>query len=583
MANRPFESRIQDLVYNVDAGVGLRLIKFGLYVLFLIVVMVVYSASEFRGLRDAEAMDYAQLGRNFMLTKTMTTHVVRPSSLWYMIEKSGRADANPKVMEHPDIVHPPVYPMALATGFKVFRSVAFTPVEAGKPWRPEQWVIMPMGHVCTVLTGLLLYLTGRRLFDSRVALLAVTLFFLSNAVWKISISGLPIAMATLFTTFAIYAALTAMGRRDEGRASATWFIPLTLSAVSCGLAFLTRYGTIALLPALLLFVGFSCREKGWRWGSYYLLVVLVVISPWILRNISVCGSPLGLAPYLVLNGDDPVADNVFERTLAPALDSGVVTHALLVKLVAGLGKLYETNLRTLGDGILIGFFVVTFFYSFARENVRRLRWCIVPSIALLCVLAALFGQVTARLLHIFVPVLIVYASAFFFILLDRLQHRLPVMRLGVILGFVGLGAMPLVFTLLPPAATPPYPPYYPPFISRVSSMLTEDELMCTDMPWATAWYGNRKSLLLPTTIDDYYEINDYTHRISGLYFTTITRDREFVKTLQAGVYRTWYPLLIENHEFGLKARLPGDFPLQNYFPLNNLDQMFLSDRDRWRD
>ncbi len=97
--------------------------------------------------------------------------------------------------------------------------------------------------------------------------------------------------------------------------------------------------------------------------------------------------------------------------------------------------------------------------------------------------------------------------------------------------------------------------------------------MCTDMPWATAWYGSRTSLLLPTTIDEYYEINDYMRRISGLYFTTLTRDREYVRTLLTGPYRTWFPLL--------EGRIPSDFPLTQGFPLSNLDQLFLTDRQRW--
>ena len=88
-----------------------------------------------------------------------------------------------------------------------------------------------------------------------------------------------------------------------------------------------------------------------------------------------------------------------------------------------------------------------------------------------------------------------------------------------------LGALPLILTMMPPRAGVPYPPYFPPFITHVSKMLTADEFMCTDMPWATAWYGSRNSLLLPATVDEFYEINDYIKRISGIYFTTLTRNK----------------------------------------------------------
>ena len=53
MAAKPFESKIQNLVYNVDVGVGFQVIKGGLYILFVLVVMLLYTAGQFRGLRDA--------------------------------------------------------------------------------------------------------------------------------------------------------------------------------------------------------------------------------------------------------------------------------------------------------------------------------------------------------------------------------------------------------------------------------------------------------------------------------------------------------------------------------------------------
>jgi hypothetical protein len=88
MAARPFESKIQDIVYNVDVGIGMRLIKLGLFLLVLLSIMVLYTATQFRGLKDAEAMDYAQVGRNLMNRGHFLTQNVRPASMWYLIEHS---------------------------------------------------------------------------------------------------------------------------------------------------------------------------------------------------------------------------------------------------------------------------------------------------------------------------------------------------------------------------------------------------------------------------------------------------------------------------------------------------------------
>ena len=93
------------------------------------------------------------------------------------------------------------------------------------------------------------------------------------------------------------------------------------------------------------------------------------------------------------------------------------------------------------------------------------------------------------------------------------------------------------------------------------------------MPWATAWYGNRTSLYLPASLDEFYEINDSTRHISGLYFTSLTRDKPYVRALLTGPYKSWFPIL--------EGRIPNDFPLNQGFPLNNMDQLFLTDRTRW--
>ena len=63
---KPFSVRVQDLVYNVEVGLGLRLIQGVLYALVIMLLMVGFTAKRFAGLKEAEAMDYAQLGRNLL-------------------------------------------------------------------------------------------------------------------------------------------------------------------------------------------------------------------------------------------------------------------------------------------------------------------------------------------------------------------------------------------------------------------------------------------------------------------------------------------------------------------------------------
>lgn len=174
MAAKPFESRIQDLVYNVDVGIGLQMIKVGLYVLMVLVTILLYTVTQFKGLKDAEAMDYAQLGRNLLQQKGFITQCVRPASMWYMIENSKKH--NPQIDRHPDILHPPLYPLLLAGGFKL-TNYDFNDESNVFPYPPEQWVVVPLGFIFSLLTGLLVFLIALRLFDKRICLARHDLIF----------------------------------------------------------------------------------------------------------------------------------------------------------------------------------------------------------------------------------------------------------------------------------------------------------------------------------------------------------------------------------------------------------------------
>ncbi len=571
MAAKPFESRIQDLVYNVEVGVGLQIIKTGLYVLGIFIVMLFYTATQFKGFKDAEAMDYAQLGRNLLVHKQLVTQNIRPASMWFLAEHS--AQGSPRMQRHPDILHPPLYPATLATAFGLLGANFPSQIEGGT--YPAEHIVLGVGMVFTVLTGLLLYLAGLQLFERRVALLSVTLFFLSNMVWGDAISGLNVSMLMFLTVFSFYMALLAVTHKRDGHSRKAWIIPLVLSLLACIAAFLTRYAAIVLLPGLLLFYGIALGRKSWPLLVGFALLFLLGIAPWLARNQIVSGSVLGLAPYTALENTIAFEANTFERTLNVSFEDKGLLNALQMKWMEQFAALYDGTLTSLGDGVIIALFLTTFFYRFVRLRVHVLRWAIALSGVLLVLLAAFFGDSTARLLHVFYPFVVLYATAFFFLLLDRMQLQARILNVGVTILYALLVALPLIFALLPPREGAPYPPYYAPSIMQISNMLDPDELMCSDMPWATAWYGKRDSVELPSTIDEFYDINDYRRRISGLYFTTITRNRPFVKSLASGPYRTWFPLL--------QGRIPSDFPLREGIPINQLDQIFLTDRQRWKE
>lgn len=571
MVARPFQSRIQDLVYNVDVGFGHQALKVLLYVLAVMVVMLFYTATSFRGLREAEPMDAAQLGRNLLYYKRYVTQCVRPLSITYLQAKTGRRP--PVLVGHPELIRPPVYPAILAVMFKLTAS-PFDVEPTARIFPAEQRAILPFNLLMTLLTGLVLFFLARRLFDFRVGFLSATVFFLSDTVWNNTISGTGISLLMFLAAGAVYAAVAASSVLHENQSLRQAGGLLVLSALLTATAILTRYAMVVLIPALVLLIWtYVGGKRGLRWASLYALVAAFLVTPWIVRNFIVCRSPLGLAPLMALEGSRLFPGDQLTRTLNPEFRWGAILNSLQIKWMENIPRIYQQNLRTVGDGILICLFITSFFHRFVRRPVQIIRWPLLLAAVILAVIAGFYGDVTARLLHVFWPLVIPYGVAFFLVLLGRLQLSLRLLEQLLIWFLVLLTAVPLIFTILPPREGPPYPPYYPPFAILVSQMLEREEVMCSDMPWATAWYGNRTSIQLPQTIDDFYQINDFIHRISGLYFTTITRDKRYVSDLVTGPEKSWFPVL--------EGRIPPDFPLTQGFPLSGMDQLFLTDRKRW--
>lgn len=577
---QPFESTLQDLVYSVDAGLGLKIIRTTLFCLMVVILMVVFTARQFRGFDTEAAMDYGQLGRNLAQSNRYITQCVRPVSIAMVSAHTFDGDA--RIDLHPEITKPPLYPALLAADFKFFNLIGvdlFPTSELFKGMRiypAEQWVIVPMNHIFTILSGLMLYLLGRKLFSHQIGLLGAVTYFLSEIVWTDSLRGTGLPVLVFMILAATYFALLAMINRRERKPLWNWMLYFSLSILFSVAAFLTHYAAIAIIPGLALFIWMmgSRTQRGGHLAFFYLAVAFLVVSPWLLRNYQLTGSPLGLAAHTALIGSSAYPGDSLMRTLKPSFNLMSDFGLAKAKWVKNFSEFYQEGFTSLGGGLLIAFFMVTFFYRFVRVHVHNLRWGIGLSMGLFFVGAGFFGKEALGLYHIFWPFVILYGLAFFSILLDRLDLNIQIYKTGLTGLVIGLTALPLLVTiLLSPAPGLPYPPYYVPFIMRVSELLKPREVMCTDMPWATVWYGQRTSILMPKTLDDYYEINDYRKYISGLYITTLTKDRPFVSSLLEGSEKTWFPVTM--------GQLPKDFPLRQGFALNKQDQLFLTDSVRW--
>ncbi len=575
-----FESSVQNLVYQMDTGAGRKVVQAVLFALFAVAMAALYTFSNFQGLRDKRAMDQAQLARNHALHGRLLTRSVQPVSIGRLAERDP--DSAGRVQNHPDLLHPPVWPWMLSG---VFRVIGVPPAGVPTAAYIHGWDYAPVAvsHLFTVLSVLWVWLIARKLFDPRVGILSAGAFLVSDLVWRHSVLGGDLGAAMFFALGAVYAALWAADppagqTAGEGEGPVwRWLVPLLASALLTAAAFLTRYAAGVLAVALFLYIGLSRRAHPWRHAGLYLLVAVLAVVPWLMRNASIAGNPFGLVFLRMLVDTYLFPGDVLFRTLHPELpDLGAALYAVQLKMIANLRAFTSGGCGFAGGGILLALFGAMYLHRFVRPSSARLRWCLLPAAGLAILSAAAFGEESLRVLVVLWPLAIPYAWAFFLVLLDRLQFEVRFFAAAAVSIVMFLAALPLLLNVLPPRTGLPYPPYFHRYIGWVSTMLEPEECMVTDIPWAVAWYGGKTAVRLPRHIDEFYELDENHHPVAMAYFTTVTRDKPWVRELsdQAAPEHSWYQVFSA-------GKVPGTFPLVYGRFIAGTDQLIMADRIRW--
>jgi hypothetical protein len=189
--------------------------------------------------------------------------------------------------------------------------------------------------------------------------------------------------------------------------------------------------------------------------------------------------------------------------------------------------------------------------------------------------------VAANQVHlIFVPLMICYGLAYLLVQWNRLEIRLQLARIGFITLLFLLCATPMLFRvpgLKPTESTIRWPPYVPPYIAVLNDWMRPDEITASDMPWAVAWYADRRALFVPETVKIFTDISDYRilgGPVYGLYLTPISGSQNTLGDILKGEYKDWAAVISR----GMNLET---FPLKwaSLLGLEN-ECIFLSDRNR---
>ena len=319
-----------------------------------------------------------------------------------------------------------------------------------------------------------------------------------------------------------------------------------------------------------------------------LLAFSITLAPWLTRNYQLSGALFGAQGYAIVQGTSEFPDNRLERSLSPDL-SRIQLEDYFRKFITHSRQIIEDGLPKLGGSWITAFFLVGLMIPFKSPTISRLRIFIVLNLVVLIVVQALgWTHLSAdspvvnseNLLVLVSPLVFIYGSGMFHLLLDQLDLAFPQARRLAIGLFWLVASAPLLFTLLPPRANPvAYPPYFPPRIQESSKWMKESELMMSDVPWAVAWYGRRNCLWLTLDVKhDFYSLNDYQAPVQAIYLTQLTTDAHFVSQVINGEDWAWGRFVMDSL---LRTNAPPGFPLKSapsgFLP----EQFFLTDRPRW--
>jgi hypothetical protein len=612
---------LQDLVHKSERVADSRYLKYFLALLALILLALLYDLRAWRNLSTREAMDSAQLARNIAEGRGYTTRFIRPFSLYLTQSRSAQKSGVPpgKAPEaaqldqaQPDITNPPVYPLVLAGLMKVapFRYAvdlkrpfwsaldpeSTTGARTFLRYQPDFFITV-FNQVLFAAVILSMFLWARRWFDTAVAWVSVLVLCGMEVLWRFSVSGLSTMLLLLiFMGVAWCLALIETAVRENKGGPRTVFFLAAAAGALVALGGLTRYAFGWLIvPVVLFLVVFTDSRRAvlclTAVGAFGILVV-----PWLARNWSLSGTPLGTATYDALSGTGLFPGWRLERSLDPNLR--IYLWTVWMKLLVNARGLLQNELFRIGSGWIAALFLAGLLLPFRNPAVRRLRYFVLLSLGVLFLAQAL-GRTqlsedspeinSENLLVLLAPLVTVYAVAFFIQLLDQLHAPTPRIRYTLFGVFGVLTGLPTIFVLLPPSHDPvAYPPYYPPQIQQMAGMMNERELIMSDVPWAVAWYGNRPCVWLtlnatPTlnssTHEDFFAINDRRKPINALYLTSSTIDGRLLTDWLGAGESSWGNFVMD---VVLRKEVPATFPLHEMPGGLSPPAIFLADRNRWK-
>ena len=546
------EEKIQRTVVSLEAGALAVWIWRGVFVFVALGLSVFFLMNQFRGLPVSQAMDQAQIGREILRGHGWETQIIRPLAIGDLL----RHGKDPKTAVWRDTYNAPVPPLLDAAAMWVPFINGWT-FSGSNPVYPSDRAIACMGVIFFLASVVVLYFIGIELFDRRLATIACGLVLICDMMWRYSLSGLPQMALLLMLHLNVYALLRAVRARYVSLPHLGW-----VAAVGAGFGVmaLTHALSIFIFVPVLVFSALFLKPRGWA-GVLMLGIFLLIYVPWLVRNAMVCGDFRGMAGYAALDGIvRPEAGHMRRFAVDLGGTSGNYFAAnFRVNLVAQVNRIVEY----MGWSFVAPVALLSVLHAFRRPVTALFRWVLFSMWASAVCGMAIFGMkeehgfAADQFYLLFVPLFICYGMAYILVQWDRrigLGFILPqwserssvhrFLRSSLIAVIFLVSGIPLTGSLLFDKAglLIEWPPYIPPYIAKLKTWFGPKEIIGSDMPWAVAWYADRRSLWLPYDPQDLFDLSDYQRLggpVSALYFTPISGTGNTLADLVHGDYSQW--------------------------------------------
>lgn len=563
---------IQQIIHWLEQGTGARWLRRVLLVLAGFSLTLVYSWKQFHGLPNEWTMQQAELGRQIARGEGFTTLVNYPQT-YAVLKQRGERFSERKL--YPELHHAPLYALTLAGVFAVLpKSVWEHMPEPPGGWAPD-YVILLVNVLLLWVGFWLVWKLARRLFDERAAVIATFGAVASVTIWQqtIVMSGLPLLMVLMAGLFNVVASLEDTAEDVPAVSRALLLRVAALGALGA-LLFLTEYSAGLALAVL-------AGYLAWRMAgaarapalAVFAAAALLVVTPWLVRNVLVVGHPLGLAwQNLALKADDTTAMPSTLRNTSTTDAPGIDLKKLGNKGLTGMERNLKERIWSGGGMLLTAFFIAGLAYQFKHGPTNRTRWCFAAVMLVLLAGQPFFnsGESPRLPAYYLAPLIVVFGAGFFMVLVDS-QARLAQHWKWAAAALILLQALPLVRDCLEPRKIHfHYPPYFPNLFMEmrrdVSTRFMKHTGVAVDVPAGAAWYGQLRVWAKPERLRDFYEITVQEQTVGALLLTSTTLDRPFFTELAArreDAIRTltdtggWGPVYA-----GLVTRrMPANFPL----------------------